>query len=197
MTFEEMLRTIEDGVYGEDIRMAIHDALSYLNEHGGGGSMEGAVTSDTITDVEVLSYPEYSNMLAHDLNTLYLVYGETASENKINAVLLDTQYAQTSTIIKADTLEEMKGLLQTKEASERWYVIIGEDAGVTDISSYALSNLSVIYRIRIPSTCTMIASTAFSGDTNLSVIEINGTEGSISDSPWGAVNATVSWLISE
>ena len=196
MTFEEMLRTIEDGVYGEDIRMAIHDALSYLNEHGG-GYVEGAVTSDSITDIEVVSYPVYSNMLEHDPTTLYLVYGDTTSDSKINAVLLDAQYTQTSTIIKTDTLEEMKTMLQTRLSSERWYVIIGEDAGVIDISSYALSNLSVIYKIRIPSTCTTISSTAFSGDTNLSAIEINSTEGSISGSPWGATNATVSWLISE
>jgi hypothetical protein len=196
MTFDEMIRIIENGIYGEDIRTAIRDALLYLNEHGGGSS-EGAVTSSSITDIEVMTYSDYSNMMEHDRSTLYLVYGDTASDGKVNAVLLDSQYSQTSTIIKTDTLEEMKDILSSKSASERWYVIIGEDAGVADISSYALSNLSVIYRIRIPSTCTTIALTAFSGDTNLSVIEINGIEGSISGSPWGAVNATVSWLISE
>lgn len=195
MDFEKLLKTIETGIYGEDIRMAIHDALSYLNEHGG-GSAEGAVASDTITDIEVLSYPEYSNMLEHDSSTLYLVYGSTTSDSKINAVLLDTQYAQTATIVKTDTLEEMKRQLLTRNLSERWYVIIGEDCGVADISSYALSDIPVIHKVRIPSTCASVHSSAFSGDINLAEIEVNRVEDDISGSPWGAPNAAVKWLIS-
>jgi hypothetical protein len=144
-----------------------------------------------------MTYSDYSNMMEHDRSTLYLVYGDTTSDGKVNAVLLDSQYSQTSTIIKTDALEEMKDILSSRSTSERWYVIIGEDAGITNISSYDLSDISVLHKIRIPSTCTIISASAFSGDTNLSVIEINGIEGSISGSPWGAVNATVSWLISE
>lgn len=30
------LQTIKNGIYGEDIRMAIHDALKKINEDGGG-----------------------------------------------------------------------------------------------------------------------------------------------------------------
>lgn len=31
------LQTIKNGIYGKDIRMAIHDALLKVNEDGGGG----------------------------------------------------------------------------------------------------------------------------------------------------------------
>lgn len=31
------LQTIKNGVYGKDIRMAIHDAIQKVNEDGGGG----------------------------------------------------------------------------------------------------------------------------------------------------------------
>lgn len=31
------LQTIKNGIYGKDIRMAIHDALQKVNEDGGGG----------------------------------------------------------------------------------------------------------------------------------------------------------------
>jgi hypothetical protein len=191
-----MIRIIENGIYGEDIRTAIRDALLYLNEHGGGSS-EGGVTSSSITDIEVMTYSDYSNMIEHDRSTLYLVYGDTTSDGKVNAVLLDAQHRQTSTIIKTDTLEEMKDILSSRSASERWYVIIGEDAGITDISSYDLSDISVLYKIRIPSTCTIISASAFSGDTNLIEIEVNARYDSVPFSPWGATNATVNWLISE
>lgn len=31
------LQTIKNGIYGKDIRMAIHDAIQKVNEDGGGG----------------------------------------------------------------------------------------------------------------------------------------------------------------
>ena len=33
------LQIIKNGVYGKDIRMAIHDALQKVNEDGGGGGV--------------------------------------------------------------------------------------------------------------------------------------------------------------
>lgn len=32
------LQIIKNGIYGKDIRMAIHDAIQKVNEDGGGGS---------------------------------------------------------------------------------------------------------------------------------------------------------------
>ena len=40
------LQIIKNGVYGKDIRMAIHDAIQKVNEDGGGG---GVLQVDTAT----------------------------------------------------------------------------------------------------------------------------------------------------
>ena len=37
------LQTIKNGIYGKDIRMAIHDALQKVNEDGGGGGGPSSV----------------------------------------------------------------------------------------------------------------------------------------------------------
>ena len=194
MDFDTLLRIIETGIYGEDIRTAIHDALLYLKENGGGETGD-FVSSNTINDIEVLSYSEYTNNL-HDSTTLYFCHGDSPSDNKINAILLNADYSQSSSIVKTDTLEEMKSLLLSKPSINRYYVLIGEDANVTDISSFSLSNLSTLYSIRIPYTCVSINSSSFSGCTNLEKIYINKPEESIDGAPWGANDASVEWLIS-
>lgn len=38
------LQTIKNGIYGKDIRMAIHDALQKVNEDGGGGGGGGSLS---------------------------------------------------------------------------------------------------------------------------------------------------------
>lgn len=39
------LQTIKNGIYGKDIRMAIHDAIQKVNEDGGGGGAPPVNTS--------------------------------------------------------------------------------------------------------------------------------------------------------
>ncbi len=73
MNFEVLLRTIETGVYGEDIRMAIHDALSYLNTHGGGGE-NNYVSSTTVTDIVTLTQAAYDAIQTPSATTLYVIY---------------------------------------------------------------------------------------------------------------------------
>lgn len=43
------LQTIKNGVYGKDIRMAIHDALNKINEEGGSGGGTGVTNVATLS----------------------------------------------------------------------------------------------------------------------------------------------------
>lgn len=64
---------------------------------------------------------------------------------------------------------------------------------VTKIETEAFSNCKKIASITIPNGVVSIHSYTFGGCENLKNINIKKTENSISDSPWGAPNATVTW----
>ena len=42
------LQIIKNGIYGKDIRMAIHDAIQKVNEDGGGGGGPSPVNVSTL-----------------------------------------------------------------------------------------------------------------------------------------------------
>jgi len=65
---------------------------------------------------------------------------------------------------------------------------------VTSIGDNAFSECTNLSSIEIPSSVTSIGIGAFYGCTSLSSITIHKNNGSISGSPWGAPNATVSWV---
>ena len=65
---------------------------------------------------------------------------------------------------------------------------------VRSIDSTAFENCTALKSITIPKSVNTISSTAFEGCTNLTSITVEDkSEGEISDAPWGATNATVTW----
>lgn len=70
-------------------------------------------------------------------------------------------------------------------------------SGVTSIvmgnNGPAFGRCTALTSITIPSTVTSIGNPSFYGCTSLTTITIEKPENSISDSPWGATNATIVW----
>jgi hypothetical protein len=65
-------------------------------------------------------------------------------------------------------------------------------SSVTSIGDRAFEDCDSLTSINIPSSVTSIGYTAFRCESLTSII-INKPQGSISDAPWGATNATVTW----
>lgn len=65
------LQTIKDGVYGEDIRMAIHDGIEKINDGSGGflPPLEGIGVWTGTRD-------SFNSLSSHDLNILYIIFDE-------------------------------------------------------------------------------------------------------------------------
>ena len=61
------------------------------------------------------------------------------------------------------------------------------------IGDYAFSNNKMV-NIKLPNSVTTISDNSFYNNPNLKLIEIDKTENSIEGSPWGADNATITWL---
>lgn len=71
--------------------------------------------------------------------------------------------------------------------------------GLEELSTNAFAavdedSASPITEVEIPSTVTTIASNAFDNQVNITHITIHKEEDSISGAPWGATNATVTWV---
>ena len=69
--------------------------------------------------------------------------------------------------------------------------------GVEEIEEGVFYYCTRLTSIDIPSSVKIIDEGAFEGCSNLTSIRINNAEGSISNAPWGAENATVTWSNSE
>jgi len=67
-------------------------------------------------------------------------------------------------------------------------------SSVTSIETGAFYNCTSLTEITIPNSVTSIGNSVFVNCSSLESINIDNTEGSISGSPWGAPNATVTWL---
>ena len=65
---------------------------------------------------------------------------------------------------------------------------------VTSIGQDAFMSCINLTTVRIPNSVASIGSVAFTGCSNLTSIIIDKAEGSISGAPWGAPDATVTWL---
>lgn len=66
--------------------------------------------------------------------------------------------------------------------------------GTTFIRSGSCVMLENLIHVTIPNTVEEIEHNAFAGCTKLETIEIDNYEDEIDDAPWGATNATVTWL---
>lgn len=66
--------------------------------------------------------------------------------------------------------------------------------GTTFIRSGSCVMLKDLIHVTIPNTVEEIEHNAFAGCTKLETIEIDNYEDEIDDAPWGATNATVTWL---
>ena len=64
---------------------------------------------------------------------------------------------------------------------------------VTDIGNWSFRE-NQLTSITIPNSVTTIGDSSFYNNPNLTLIEIDKTENSIEGSPWGADNATITWL---
>lgn len=69
---------------------------------------------------------------------------------------------------------------------------VGVKDGTTDIATQSFKNLNNVQSIRIPSSVTWISRDACNSDC-IANITIDKATDSISGSPWGATNATVTW----
>ena len=65
--------------------------------------------------------------------------------------------------------------------------------GVTAIGYYAFAGCSKLESVTLPSSITSIPSNAFTDCTNLKTINVPWAEGAISNAPWGATNATITY----
>ena len=74
------------------------------------------------------------------------------------------------------------------------------ESGVQQIYAWAFSNCTSLTSIYIPSTVVRtyafpgLYNNVFLGCSNLTDITLDKAEGSIDSPPWGATNATVTWL---
>ena len=66
-------------------------------------------------------------------------------------------------------------------------------SAITAIEGNAFKGCTALTSVNLPNTLTTIASTAFDGCTALTNITIHKGTDSITGSPWGATNATVTW----
>ena len=66
-------------------------------------------------------------------------------------------------------------------------------SAITAIEGNAFKGCAALASVNLPSTLTTIASTSFDGCTALKNITIHKETDSITGSPWGATNATVTW----
>ena len=66
--------------------------------------------------------------------------------------------------------------------------------GVANIGGQAFWNCLSLTSITIPSSVINIDNNVFQGCTSLTSIKVNKSQGSISGAPWGAPNATVTWM---
>lgn len=64
---------------------------------------------------------------------------------------------------------------------------------VIEIGDNSFNQCKSLETVEIGSGISKIWSTAFTGCTALKTIVINKPQGSVSDAPWGATNATVVW----
>lgn len=74
-----------------------------------------------------------------------------------------------------------------------WLTSVTLPSTIESIASESFKNCVSLTSIEIPSSVTSINYNAFAGCANLLTITVHKPEGSISDAPWGATNATVVW----
>lgn len=66
-------------------------------------------------------------------------------------------------------------------------------SGITTIANSAFNNCLSITELTFLGTPSSIGSSAFGGCTNLTTIRVPWAEGAVSDAPWGATNATITY----
>lgn len=66
-------------------------------------------------------------------------------------------------------------------------------SGVTSLTNMVFGECYQLTSVTIPSNITSMSSSTFYACYNLTSITVNKASGSISGSPWGAYNATVTW----
>ena len=69
--------------------------------------------------------------------------------------------------------------------------------GITSIGDYAFRKCTSLTSITFKGTPTSIASMVFFDCTNLTDIKVPWAEGAVSDAPWGATNATITYNYTE
>ena len=70
-------------------------------------------------------------------------------------------------------------------------------AQIKQLQSWAFQNCTGLTQITFKGTPTTMQSNVFSGCTNLTVINVPWAEGEVANAPWGAVNATINYGVTE
>lgn len=95
--------------------------------------------------------------------------------------------------------EEIRNIKTAKEPyveetyDENGDLIDAKLVGYTSIRNYAFYNCANLTELTFEGTPALIHQTAFSGCTNLTVINVPWSEGDVANAPWGAVNATINY----
>lgn len=109
------------------------------------------------------------------------IYGGVFSSNAPKLVVLDTG-------------DHMEVINDSFCASCPRLATVRIGTSVKSIGRYAFANCGDLSSITIPDNVETINEEAFADSTNLTSITVNKPQGSISGAPWGATNATVTWL---
>ena len=115
-----------------------------------------------------------------DVNNLSVCFGEEAFSSCSKL----TEVANWNSTLNSE-MPDFEGCTNLKTMSIPY--------GITKIGMYAFNKCTNLQSVTIPSSVATINSQAFQGCTALTSISINKAIDSISGSPWGATNATVTW----
>lgn len=162
--------------------VTIPDSVTDMNRGSFRSSgLESITIPDSVTDMSGGSFQNCASLKSATLSN---------SLNALNSQLFADCTSLTSIIIpNSVTYIDWSVFSNCTSLSS---VTIGNS--VTTIDLLAFENCTALKSITIPKSVNTISSTAFEGCTNLTSITVEGkSEGEISDAPWGATNATVTW----
>ena len=160
------------------------------------------LTNLTEMTVGVFENNEIINADLSDMNNLTTISTSAFDNNKINNLKLPNNSVKLIEIGQfAFSNNQLSGELDLSGLTNLDYI---SGFGHNQLTSVTLPNNiktigdafydNQLTSIEIPNSVTTIGDSSFYNNPNLTLIEIDKTENSISGSPWGASNATVTWL---
>src|SRR5574344_250941 len=185
--------TIEDGVTAiGDTDFAFNNIKSVTIPSSVTTIGDGSFGYNKLTDITIPSSVTSIGGAAFNCNDVpvdkAIIYARNTdgTENKTTIV----SYAHTGGTVTVPTTVTT---LSAQSFSAVGLTSITIPSSVTSIGAGALANNSLT-SVTIPNSVTSIGEDAFSDNTLLKTISIDNTSGTITGSPWGATNATITYL---